>query len=123
MKYFIANLTLLISLLYYVNSNATSFVYGFEDIPLMNGLIQINDNNISFGNEETRFVEAQLEAKNRIKFHDIQKFYTETLLQLGWNLKNKTESKIVFHRENDILEINKIASIPLKISINIKNTN
>ena len=89
----------------------------------MNGLTQIDNNDISFGNEETRFIESQLRAQKNIRFNDIRKFYIETLSQFGWNLKENSESRIVFFRESDILEINKIASNPLKISINIKNTN
>ena len=33
---------------------AKNFVSGFEDIPLMEGLKQIESDDIAFGNEETR---------------------------------------------------------------------
>ena len=89
----------------------------------MKGLTQISDNDISFGNEETRFIETQLQSSKNIKFNDIKNFYIKTLAQFGWNLKEKSESNVIFYRENDVLEINKIASNPLKISINIKNMN
>lgn len=114
---------LFMSLLFYTNVYATSFINGFEDIPLMKGLTQISDNDISFGNEETRFIETQLQSSKNIKFNDIKNFYIKTLAQFGWNLKEKNESNVIFYRENDVLEINKIASNPLKISINIKNMN
>lgn len=114
---------LFMSLLFYTNVYATSFINGFEDIPLMKGLTQISDNDISFGNEETRFIETQLQSSKNIKFNDIKNFYIKTLAQFGWNLKEKSESNVIFYRENDVLEINKIASNPLKISINIKNMN
>lgn len=114
---------LFMSLLFYTNVYATSFINGFEDIPLMKGLTQISDNDISFGNEETRFIETQLQSSKNIKFNDIKNFYIKALAQFGWNLKEKSESNVIFYRENDVLEINKIASNPLKISINIKNMN
>ena len=37
---------------------ATTFVDGLEDVPLMKGMTQIQKDTISFGNEESRFVEA-----------------------------------------------------------------
>ena len=44
---------------------AKNFVSGFEDIPLMEGLKQIESDDIAFGNEETRYLEAQLVAVRR----------------------------------------------------------
>lgn len=104
-------------------SLARNFVAGFEDIPLMDGLKQIDSADISFGNEETRFIEAQLLASIEYTFADIQKFYQETLPQLGWISKEENMNVSIFHRENDILEITKIENSPLKISIILKNRN
>lgn len=47
---------------------AKNFVSGFEDIPLMEGLKQIESDDIAFGNEETRYLEAQLVAVRKKKF-------------------------------------------------------
>lgn len=102
---------------------AKDFVAGFEDIPLMDGLKQIDNADIAFGNEETRFIEAQMEASEGIDFPSIQKFYQETLPQLGWKEAESQPDFSKFYRENDILEIGKIANYPLKISISLKNRN
>ena len=44
-------------------ARATTFIEGFEDVPLMDGMTQIQKDTISFGNEESRFVEAYLTAQ------------------------------------------------------------
>ncbi len=104
-------------------ASARDFVAGFEDIPLMDGLEQIDSADISFGNEETRFIEAQLQAPDGCTFANVQKFYQETLPQLGWSGEEKNATLSKFRRENDILEIAKIGNSPLKISISLKNRN
>ena len=100
---------------------AKNFVSGFEDIPLMEGLKQIESDDIAFGNEETRYLEAQLVAVRNKNFADIQKFYRETLPQLGWTEQAGSATFLQFSRENDILEINQVETTPLKISISLKN--
>ena len=44
---------------------AAEFVDGIEDVPVMNGMHQVQSNNISFGNDEIRFVEAYLSEIGR----------------------------------------------------------
>lgn len=105
------------------NSFAMDFVSGFEDIPLMEGLKQIESDDVAFGNEETRYLEAQLVAVRKKSFQNIKDFYIKTLPQLGWTLKESSASFLRFYRETDILEINRISEKPLKISISLKNRN
>ena len=111
---------------------AKNFVSGFVffteelmntsvDFPLMEGLKQIESDDIAFGNEETRYLEAQLVAVRKKNFADIQKFYRETLPQLGWTEQAGSATFLQFSRENDILEINQVETTPLKISISLKN--
>ena len=50
--------TLFFCFMYSSLCNAADFVEGMEDVPLMSGLAQITQDDISFGNEETRLVEA-----------------------------------------------------------------
>ena len=45
------------------NAIATEFVEGMEDVPLAEGLQQITNDDFSFGNEETRLVEAYVTSK------------------------------------------------------------
>ena len=87
----------------------------------MEGLKQIESDDIAFGNEETRYLEAQLVAVRKKHFSDIQKFYRETLPQLGWTEQAGSATFLQFSRENDILEINQVETTPLKISISLKN--
>lgn len=122
-KVFIYLSSFLFSVFLGFNSFAMDFVSGFEDIPLMEGLKQIESDDIAFGNEETRYLEAQLVAVRKKSFQNIKDFYIKTLPQLGWTLKESSASFLRFYRETDILEINRISEKPLKISISLKNRN
>ncbi len=122
-KVFIYLSSFLLSVFLGFNSFAMDFVSGFEDIPLMEGLKQIESDNVAFGNEETRYLEAQLVAVRKKSFQNIKDFYIKTLPQLGWTLKESSASFLRFYRETDILEINRISEKPLKISISLKNRN
>lgn len=122
-KIFISTFSFLFSILLAFHSFAMDFVSGFEDIPLMEGLKQIESDDIAFGNEETRYLEAQLVAVRKKSFQNIKDFYIKTLPQLGWTLKESSASFLRFYRETDILEINRISENPLKISISLKNKN
>ena len=64
---------------------ATQFIDGMDDVPLPENMSQITQDDFSFGNEETRLLEAYLtESKNKqkqkIKFTQIGKFYQEFVL-------------------------------------------
>lgn len=122
-KAFIYLSSFLFSVFLGFNSFAMDFVSGFEDIPLMEGLKQIESDDVAFGNEETRYLEAQLVAVRKKSFQNIKDFYIKTLPQLGWTLKESSASFLRFYRETDILEINRISEKPLKISISLKNRN
>lgn len=122
-KVFIYLSSFLLSVFLGFNSFAMDFVSGFEDIPLMEGLKQIESDDVAFGNEETRYLEAQLVAVRKKSFQNIKDFYIKTLPQLGWTLKESSASFLRFYRETDILEINRISEKPLKISISLKNRN
>lgn len=101
---------------------AQEFIEGFDDIPVMSGLYQLQNDNISFGNEETRLVEAYLTGK-KVSFTDIAAFYTETLPQLGWNLVAKQNNKLLFEREDERLDIVCEQKSPLLIRITLKSKN
>ena len=72
MKKFI--LSLFILLLAILPADAAKFVEGMEDAPLMDGLSQITQDDISFGNEETRLLEAYVTSR-RLKFAAVSQFY------------------------------------------------
>ena len=104
-------------------ADSKSFLTGFEDIPMIKGFKQLENNNFSFGNEETRYVETQISASGKKEFSDVRDFYIKTLTQLGWNELNSSGSSLSFYRENDILEITKVSQSPLKVNIILKNKN
>lgn len=99
---------------------ATTFIDGLEDVPLMNGVTQIQKDTISFGNEESRFVEAYL-TSSKIGFKAIENFYVKTLPQLGWNYQGKDGNTLLFYRENEMLEIVRESAKPLEVRITVKN--
>lgn len=106
-----------------LSTNAEHFLVGFEDIPLMTGATQTENETFSFGNEEVRYVETYVVFPQNKTFFDVKKFYIETLKQLGWFEHTNNATSISFYRENDLLEILKLAETPLKISIILKNRN
>ena len=123
MKISYITLILAISLSSLVLAKDIKFIAGFEDIPIAKYMTQNTDNDISFNNEETRYIETTLVAKQKQTFDEFKKFYTKTLPQLGWNLKLNSEKTLIFNRQNDILELQKLSNTPLKVSITLKNQN
>lgn len=117
-KYYIFLLMFFIS--FNANANDFRFIEGFEDIPLHTNMTQVLDNDITFNNEETGFIETNLIAKKNLSFDNFKKFYLETLPQFGWNLQINTNNKLVFYRENTVLEFQNIGKKPLKIIISLK---
>ena len=97
------------------------FVVGFEDIPLYNKMTQQNNNNISFNNEETRYIEATIVSNKKISINEFKSFYIKTLQELGWKLTENSHSLLKFYRENDILDFKILENHPLKVLISMKN--
>ena len=100
--------------------NAANFVESMEDVPVMDGLSQITQDNISFGNEETRLVEAYLTSR-RLKFATVANFYRESLPQLGWIYQGNRGNNLLFYRDGETLEIIKESVKPLIIRITVKS--
>ena len=97
-----------------------SFLEGYEDIPVMRGLRQIPSDTISFGNEETRLVEAMLTG-SKVGFKSVKKFYVDTLPQLGWTYQGQRGNSLLFYRDGEALEIVKESAKPLNVRFTIKN--
>ena len=77
---------------------AQSFLPGTEDIPLMNGLIQVEET-ASFDSPEERMV--LIGAQTNKTRAEILKFYKQTLINLGWQAKKEG----AFERGSDSLFI------------------
>lgn len=107
------------SLMFYIPAQA-AFIDGLEDMPIMNGLKQVSNDNISFGNEESRFVEAVLTSET-INFPKVRDFYVTTLPQMGWIFQGQRDNTLLFEREGEIIEISNESENPLKIRITVKS--
>ena len=76
------------------------FLTGFSDLPIMPGMQELPDANISFDTASGRIVEAF--AKTEQTVEKIVSFYKNVLPQLGWRVEKDT----MFVRDTEILIIN-----------------
>lgn len=103
-----------------VGAKPPVFIDGLEDVPLMDGLKQKNAETFSFGNEESRLIEVYLTSP-KAGFKRIEKFYRESLPQLGWNYQGTDDNSVIFYRDGESLSIHKESINPLTIRITVKN--
>lgn len=104
----------------FIQTAESAFVEGLEDFPIPEGLEQIENANLNFGNEDIRLVEAYMTSE-KLSFIQAAKFYKDTLPQLGWKLKKSTAKKISFEREKENVEISEESSNPLIINLTLKS--
>lgn len=97
-----------------------AFIEGLEDIPLAPGLTQVQNDNISFGNEESRLVEVSLTSA-KIGFAKVEKFYKDTLPQMGWIYQGKRDNILTFYREGEVIDIVRESVKPLSVRITVKS--
>ncbi|MDD4556078.1 MAG: hypothetical protein PHE89_01935 [Alphaproteobacteria bacterium] len=102
---------------------AKQFVEGLEDIPLMEGLQQTVNSDIAFGNEESRFIEIYLQGTGKTTYQNVEKFYINTMPQLGWSFSGKQKGTLSFYRDGERIEIAKETETPLLIRITLKSEN
>lgn len=121
MKFRFSTICLIISLMMITNANAANvFIEGLEDVPMLKGMTQVQKDNISFGNEESRLVEAYL-TSSKVGFTRVEKFYTETLPQMGWTYQGKRDNTLTFYRDGEVLDIAKESVKPLVVRITVKS--
>lgn len=112
-------LTAVCGLLLSFNANAlSSFIEGMEDVPIPDKMMQIQADSFSFGNEETRLVEAYLQS-NFGKFSFVAGFYESTLPQLGWELTQSDSESLTFVRNNEELNITLTSKMPLIVRVTL----
>lgn len=97
-----------------------AFIEGLEDVPLLKGMVQVQKDNISFGNEESRLVEAYL-SSSKMGFSKVEKFYVETLPQLGWTYQGKRDDILTFYRDGEVLDIARESAKPLMVRLTVKS--
>ena len=76
------------------------FITSFSDLPIMTGMQELPDANISFYTASGRIVEAF--AKTKQNGEKILSFYKNVLPQLGWRVEKDT----IFVRDTEILILN-----------------
>lgn len=103
-------------------ASAANFIDGLEDVPMPANMQQMPNDNLSFGNEESRLVEAYLNS-SKIGFKNVEKFYIDTLPQLGWKFEGKRGEILSFSRDGESLDIAKEGSNPLVVRITVKSQN
>jgi hypothetical protein len=85
---------------------AGRFVTGFDDLPLMPGMTEIPDTDVSFDTTAGRIVIAFVRTPaDREK---IKTFYQTTLAQLGW----RKHSEARFLREEEVLNFDYLSDGP-----------
>ena len=82
-------------------AGAQTFLAGFEDVPLMDGLTADEDAGLVFDSPAGRIVEAY--AVGEVAWQDVITFYTATLKSLGW----RTLGQGRFAREGEELHIDR----------------
>lgn len=87
---------------------ATNFVRGSEDIPLVDGLELIDDENINFDSKSGSI--ASVDYKSGFDPEAVQAFYIRTLPQMGWKLSKNDQNHSLFTRDEEKLEIDFIES-------------
>ena len=83
-------------------ASGTNFVNERSDIPLEEGLAEIDDNDIGFDSPSGSI------STNSYKSLDLDKtraFYIKTLPHLGWKLAKNDDIKLTFTREKEKVEI------------------
>ena len=79
--------------------SSEKFITGFSDLPIMPGMQELPDANISFDTASGRIVEAF--AKTEQNVEKILSFYKNVLPQLGWKVKRDT----MFVRDAETLNL------------------
>ena len=79
--------------------DGVAFVSGIEDLPLMDGLREAEEESMVFDTVAGRIVESY--ASGAVTRRQVLEFYASTLPQLGWRRRGET----TFQRENEILKL------------------
>ena len=76
---------------------ASQFISSNTDIPLIPGLIEINDEDLGFDSDSGSI--SSISYESEISSKEVQDFYLKTLPQMGWKLTNQDLEKLTFVRK------------------------
>ena len=83
---------------------SSDFVSSSQDIPLLDALKQINDDeSLGFDSDSGSISSASYESS--ISLAKVKNFYLKTLPQMDWKLTGNEEDKLSFTREKEKVEI------------------
>lgn len=83
----------------------TEFVTGSEDIPVLEGLSQTEDESFNLGFDSESGSIASSSYLSKIPEIEIRNFYLKTLPQMGWVLLTQNQEHLIFKRENKTVDI------------------
>ncbi|MDB3952872.1 hypothetical protein N9452_03190 [Alphaproteobacteria bacterium] len=82
-----------------VPTNAGEFLTGFDDVPVMRGMAQVQSQDLVFDSPGGRIVEGYVSGS--VTRTAVRRFYRSTLPQLGWERLSDQE----FSRDGEKLQI------------------
>ena len=82
-----------------VSAKASEFLTGFDDVPVMRGMAQVQSQDLVFDTPGGRIVEGY--AAGSVTRTAVERFYRSTLPQLGWESLGNQE----FSRDGERLRI------------------
>jgi|GEM_PF-3255298 len=88
-----------------IQSTAPKFLTLIPDLPLMNGMIELEEQNLIFDKADGRIIESQIILENST-IDKAQNFYRAALPQFGWiavgnNNYKRDQEMITFYYEQD----------------------
>ncbi|MCQ2965916.1 MAG: hypothetical protein MJ250_04155 [Alphaproteobacteria bacterium] len=117
MKYFLFFIAFLFSI-HSVYAEELVFAHGFEDLPIMPELKQIDDGQLKFDTPSGRIIEAVFTGEQTQRMA-IKEFYTKTLPQLGWKVKEQGIQSFSFSRDEEELRFIIENSDPILVKIEL----
>lgn len=111
-------LAISLTIFFSLGAARADFVEGLEDIPLPEGLTQQHNDDVSFGNTESRFVESYFTSP-KLACRQVKDFYRGTLPQLGWKFLRAESKRLVFERDMESLQIVCERQSPLLLRITL----
>ncbi|MFR8205028.1 MAG: hypothetical protein ACLU99_00890 [Alphaproteobacteria bacterium] len=81
---------------------------------------QVPSDSISFGNEESRLVEALL-TSNKVGFKKSKSFIRTLCRKWAGLIQGKRGDTLVFEREGEVIDISKESAKPLMVRITVKS--
>ncbi len=90
---------------------AAGFLSSIDDMPLADGVVELQDGAMVFDKPEGRIVQVTALRDGDIALTDIRGFYAATLPNLGWRTTESTANVLTFTRKGEILRITLTADL------------